>query len=157
MTEQETRRQIWIGTWRSKGHAPEDGDYVYWLREYPGLLARGLEIGYRSPNPDSDYAMDRLMGWQATGADVPPFGPYANPPTPYHFGPAFPVTATDPPPVDGPPPVDPGSDPHVLAVMLAISARLDAIDAKLAQRAQSPPNYTGHLFGVTFRLTPEQS
>jgi len=50
------------------------GDYVYWRAEWPNLVARGVEIHV------DHYAWLRLIGWQAGGTDIPPYGPYAVPP-----------------------------------------------------------------------------
>lgn len=42
----------------------------YWRGVWPGLVARGEELGM------PDYAWKKLIGWQSTGGDKPHYGPY---------------------------------------------------------------------------------
>lgn len=63
----------------SADREPSEIDYTYWRAHLPELVARGQEIHIE------DYAWKRLIGWQAEGLDVPPYGPYAQPP---NLGPA---------------------------------------------------------------------
>lgn len=114
------KKIIWTCSWESTGHAPSDRDYEYWLAKWPELVARGQEIGI------PDYAERRLLGWQATGADAPKYGPYATPPSAVHEVPPFP---DEPPPVPAPPIVAPLPPPVDLAPVLA---RLDQLDHEVA-------------------------
>jgi len=103
LTDKQIRDQVWQASWMTQGRGPADGDYAYWVPKWPELEARGLELG------DPEYAFNRLLGKGATGADVPPFGAYANPPSAYRSVPPSPWADTPAPPRDPPP--DPPPDP----------------------------------------------
>ena len=107
LTDRQIRDQVWKASWMTQGRAPTDGDYNYWGARWPTLEARGLELG------DPEYAVNRLLGKGATGADVPPFGEYANPPSPYRSVPPSPWVDAAPPANDPPPssPPAPAVDP----------------------------------------------
>lgn len=124
MTDDQIRRQIWIDIWSSRGSAPNDTDYAYWIGKWPELVARGIELG----NPN--YADQRVLGMGAGGLDVPPFGPYAIPPTAAHYVPPYPGDAPTPVPTPLPLPDLPAIAPWVTPQQLAesearILARID--------------------------------
>lgn len=141
----------------SRGEAPTDIDYAYWIPLWPGLVARGVEIAH--PN----YAEDRVLGWQAGGADVARFGDYAVPPTPYHAVPPYPGDV-DPPAVD--PPYNPPAPGDWLTLEQQIGAlRIDVAHLMdvIGQLANTPPRpapvYTGtvqvpYLGSAAITLTP---
>ena len=101
LTDRQIRDQVWQASWKTQGRAPIDGDYAYWVSKWPELEARGLELG------DPEYATNRLLGKGATGADVPPFGAYANPPSAYRSVPPSPWVNSVDPPASSPPPSSP--------------------------------------------------
>lgn len=127
MTDDQIRRQIWIDIWSSRGSAPNEVDYTYWVGKWSELVARGIELG----NPN--YADQRVLGMGAGGADVPPFGPYATPPTAAHPVPPYPGDVSVPTPIpmplplpDFPPAIAPWVTPQQLAESEArILARID--------------------------------
>lgn len=129
MTEDQIRRILWRCIWMSRGEAPVDADYAYWIPMWPGLVARGVEINH--PN----YAEDRVLGWQAGGADVARFGDYANPPTPYHAVPPYPGDVV--PPVVVPPGPGPTASDVILAAFQLLEQKIDAVAA--AVQAITPP------------------
>jgi hypothetical protein len=125
LTDKQIRDQLWKASWMTQGRGPADGDYAYWVPKWAELEARGLELG------DPEYAFNRLLGKGATGADVPPFGAYANPPTSYRSVPpspwADPLTVVPPPnPSPDPPPNTDPSDGVAsgLAPLLAAVVRI---------------------------------
>ena len=105
LTDKQIRDQVWKASWMTQGRGPADGDYAYWVPKWPELEARGLELG------DPEYAFNRLLGKGATGADVPPFGAYANPPSAYRSVPPSPWADTPAPPPSGNPQPDPPPNP----------------------------------------------
>jgi len=122
--------------------APTEADWAYWRGVMPGLNARGLEIRYGGDDAAAGrrYAWDRLIGWQAGGADVPAFGPYANPP---NGGPAagwqtplIDVAGSTPDPVPVPPPVDPPPLALVLARLVVIEAKQDQLALQIDRNTQ---------------------
>jgi hypothetical protein len=100
---------------------PTDVDYNYWVPMWPGLEARGVEI--RHPH----YGWDRLIGWQAGGADKPHYGPFADPP---NQGPVngwltpFVDVEGSQAPAGDPPPTGPGTPPAVQTALDAITQQL---------------------------------
>jgi len=138
MTEDAIRRILWRCIWMSRGEAPVDADYAYWVPMWPGLVARGVEIGH--PN----YGEDRVLGWQAGGADVARFGAYADPPTAYHLVPPYPGDDSGPvilPPVVAPPIPLPTPVDVLLEAYKRIEGKLDAVLAAIA--AVKAPTYEG--------------
>ena len=140
-------RDLWTASWMSKGKPYTERDETAWRAYSAALLARGPEIRYRSqvfPELDAGraYRMDRMLGWQSGGEDIPPYGKWASPPTPFHDVPPFPGDAP-PEPVPVPPappgpPTPPAESVTDLATVLArMNARFDNLE-RLAERA-----YTG--------------
>lgn len=116
-TDAQRREVIRRAKLQAYGVEPNAADYTYWVPLYPGLQARGVEIHI------ANYAWLRLIGWQATGPDMPFYGPFADPPSallPFNV----PVT----PPVVVPPPV-PVSDP-VFLLLSTINTKLDRLLAR---------------------------
>jgi len=134
LTDKQIRDQVWKASWMTQGRGPADGDYAYWVPKWPELEARGLELG------DPEYAFNRLLGKGATGADVPPFGAYANPPSAYRSVPPSPWADTPPPPrpVDPPPDPPPNTDPPdgaasgLLQLLAAVERIVDGVEAMAA-------------------------
>lgn len=141
MTDDAIRRILWRCIWQARGSAPVDADYAYWVPMWPGLVARGVEINH--PN----YGEDRVLGWQAEGADAPTFGPFAHPPSLPHAVPPYPGDAAPP---DTPPDTVPPLPSSVDARLAAVEAQLQILngsfsaltDALVAIRA---PTYYGTL------------
>lgn len=113
---------LWTASWMSKGSAPTAGDETYWRDNSAGMLERGPQIGYRSkvfPEWDAGraYRIDRMLGWQSGGADIPPFGSWANPPAAFHDVPPFPGEASpeQPPATTELPP--PSVDPTLASIL----------------------------------------
>jgi hypothetical protein len=90
MTQDEMKVEIWNAAWATRGEAPTQKDYDYWLGLFPGLLARGDEIHFAGGG--LGYARERMLGWQSSGTDIPKYGKYAVPETPYHDVPPYPGT-----------------------------------------------------------------
>lgn len=87
LTPDQVARKLWAATWGSQNRAPVDADKAYWTTDFWNALdAHGDSMN--PPHPD--YAYDRAIGWQSTGADVPPYGPYAQPPTQLQPVPPYP-------------------------------------------------------------------
>lgn len=124
MTLDQKRAIINQSRLQAYGRPANAGDYEYWLSKYDELDARGAEIGIH------DYAWRRLIGWQATGADAPLHGPYADPPSallPYVEDTPVPTPTPGPSPVPVPSPVSTQVDLEpVLAVLAMINAKIDA-------------------------------
>jgi len=127
---------------------PTAVDWAYWRGIMPVLFARGLEVHYGGDDPGAAirYAWDRLIGWQAGGDDVPPYGPYANPP---NVGPAggWTTPLVDVGPIDPPvaPPVPPPA-PDVVTLVLTTLARLeDKVDALMVQQNQNTEGIHLHI------------
>jgi hypothetical protein len=99
-------------------------DYAYWTGKKRELYDRGVELSYRgtsnSPDFGFNYFWDKLIGWQATGADAPTFGPFANPPSPLRL-------LTRPAPTPAPAPA-PEPDPEQDTDPLSLAALIEAID-----------------------------
>lgn len=132
---------------------PSEGDLTYWHGKLPEMIARGIEIGI------PDYAWKRLIGWQAGGADVARYGPYANPPNPGPSGGwATPlVDVSDPVPAPGPVPVPP-MPPETGDPLTAVFAALGALHEEIAVlRAVQARGLTGTLWGYTIQLRPPQN
>ncbi len=165
MTTDQIRRLLWRWIYERQGDKPTDRDYVYWgVEEWGGLVDRGNQIGYRSPvdgySGGLAYARDRVYGWQATGVDIPPYGPWADPSTPQFKSkqffspvPAYPGDVVDPP-ID--PPVDPPVNPPTLPILDQFAAKLDAqtaaivsLAAVIAQvQAQLARGFTNRFIGA---------
>lgn len=130
-----------------------DGDLTYWRGKLPEMVARGIEIGI------PDYPWKRLIGWQAGGADVARYGPYANPPNPGPSGgwatPLIDVGVVDPAPVPQPgPPLPPDVPDHLAVVLAALGALHEDVAALRAVQARG---LTGTLWGYTIQLRPPQN
>lgn len=128
-------RDLWTASWMSKGSAPTAGDETYWRENSAGMLERGPQINHRSPvfpdwEPGRAYRMDRMLGWQSGGADVPPYGNWANPPTPFHTVAVFPGDAPAPEPTPEPLP-SPEPTPLPDLPLAAIVDRLEHIETFL--------------------------
>lgn len=137
MTAAEIDREIYVAKWQTEGADPNERDYVYWREKAQELIARGIEINFGGgADPGRAYMREKLIGWQATGADLPTYGPYAVPPSPFHA--VMQPVETQPPPVDNqPPPVPYGDLQNVLKALGEIKATLgtlattqDIIDAR---------------------------
>lgn len=83
MTKTEIDREIYVAKWQTEGRDPNGADWAYWREKAPEMIARGYELNYRSPTDPSitdagrAYFRERLIGWQAQGADLPSYGPYS--------------------------------------------------------------------------------
>lgn len=95
--------------WMAWGRPPTDSEMAYWTGKAQECIDRGIEIGV------PDYFERRILGWQAGGADVPPFGPYAVPPTAPHAVPS----------------VDPVTPPDALVDLVALKIAIDGLGAKV--------------------------
>jgi hypothetical protein len=109
------------------GAYPRDAnadDYAYWNGHKRELYDRGVELRFKgtcnSGDSGFDYFWDRLIGWQATGADAPTFGPFANPPSPLRL-----LTRPAPAPA---PVLVPEPDPEQDTDPLGPAALIAAID-----------------------------
>ena len=147
MTATEIRKAIWTAKWGAYATAPSAADYTYWEGKWPELEARGIELGM------PDYPQRRLLGWQATGADMASYGPYASPPSALHAVPAFPGDAQ----VTVPPAADP-----IAAALVDLRAQIATLTNVVTQLATRPaPLYVGEssnvpLFGtVRIVLRPD--
>lgn len=130
MTEDQIRRILWRCIWMSRGSAPVEADYAYWVPMWPGLIARGIEINH--PN----YGEDRVLGWQAEGADAARYGDYATPPTAYHTVPPYPGDTADPPIPDA------GPSPEMVMLSLVLK-RCDELEALIQAWHVAFPGYDG--------------
>lgn len=129
MTPAEIDREIYVAKWQTEGHDPDERDYAYWREKAPELIARGIEINFGGgADPGRAYMREKLIGWQATGADLPTYGPYAVPPAPFHALPAEP-TPVEPQPNNPPAPVY-GDIQDVLAVVNRIEVKLELLATK---------------------------
>lgn len=126
----------------SRDVLPASGDYSYWRGNWNTLISRGKELLYKGDPTGVYYAWDRIIGYQAGGPDVSPYGPFAQPPNNGPVGgwktPFFDITGTTQPPVD--PPVDPPPTNlgPVLALLVEMNAKLDTIglDVSALQTSQ---------------------
>lgn len=132
-------RDLWTASWMSKGKAYDQRDETGWRGYSQGMLDRGRELNYHSQvfpdlEPGRAYRMDRMLGWQSGGADVPPYGNWANPPTPFHTVAVFPGDALVAPEPPATPPTDqnpPFIEPtQVLALLQAMNGKLDTLLAR---------------------------
>lgn len=134
MTQDEVLRDLWTASWMSKGEPPNDKDKAQWWAYSPSLLERGPQINHRSPVfPDFDagraYQMDRMLGFRSGGADIPPYGLWASPQTPFFSPvPPYPGDAQQEPP----PPIQ---NPPVMTENGTLDDRLARIEALLAKVA----------------------
>src|SRR5262245_14558911 len=124
MSELENRRKLWRASWMSRGQAPDGGASAYWLPMWDELDRHGRD---EMRPPVDDYAFKRALGWQSEGADVPPYGDYAHPPTPYHEVPPFPDDVPRPSPSQ-PAPSTPGAGPADPVFDGDLERLLDACD-----------------------------
>lgn len=161
MTEDSIRRIVWRCIWMARGEAPVEGDYAYWVPLWPGLVARGVEINH--PN----YAEDRVLGWQAGGADVARFGPYSISMLPYHDVPPYPGDVV--PPVVDPPlnPPAPGDwlllEQQIAALRIDVGHLVDVITILANKPTPTPkaPLYEGSVSArwpigtIKITLTPQ--
>lgn len=122
-------RRLIIKATRICKHAyPTPEDFAYWERIFAECEAADGEAGI-------EYAYKRCLGWQAGGADIPPYGPYGhNPsapePPPYPEESDTPTTPQEPPTVPDVPPVTPAPSVDlapVLAALEGIASRLDTL------------------------------
>lgn len=144
MTTEQIRETVWTTIWQVYGHAPTAADYSYWVDQgkFQECLDRGIEIN------DPDYAVKRLQGWQSTGSDVPPYGPYANPPKPL-FGPVPPYPSSTVPngsgstiPPEGDPTPSQTGDPASQGILEALKGIQATLDLLIGRPA---PSYSASL------------
>ena len=130
---------IRAGITDSADREPEPLDYSYWRAEWPGLVARGVEINV------ADYAWKRLIGWQAGGADVARYGPFATPPNAGPPGgwvtPLVDVGLVDVVPV----PVLPDLPPSAALALARLEAQIEDVLAKLDQLAMRSDQNTDRI------------
>jgi hypothetical protein len=125
LTPEQVAQKLWAATWGSRNHAPTDADKAYWTPDFWNALDAHGENEMHPPH--LNYAYDRAIGWQSTGADVPPYGPYANPPS--ALMPVPPYPGTEPTPTPTPTPV-PTPEPVVpVSVLGDIVEQLAAVKA----------------------------
>lgn len=150
LTAEQVARKLWAAVWGSRNRPPNDSDKSYWTTDFWNALDKHGTEEMNPPHPD--YAYDRALGWQATGDDVPPFGPFAQPPTPLRPVPPYPGdTQPSPTPTPTPEPAPPtdtddGGLDGRLARMEAILAfistqgaeRLIALEGKVDRLLQQP-------------------
>lgn len=145
LTADQVARKLWAATWSTRNRAPNEQDKIYWNPQFWNDLDRhGLEE-MNPPHPN--YAYDRALGWQAMGSDVPPYGPYALPPTPLQPVPPYPGD-TQPIPEPNPPPISTENGTlddrlaRIEALLALVSAqgaeRLKIIDGKVETLLRSP-------------------
>lgn len=163
LTADQVARKRWAAFWGTRNRAPNEQDKIYWNTQFWNDLDRhGLEE-MNPPHPN--YAYDRALGWQAMGSDVPPFGPYAQPPTPLQPVPPYPGDEQPPPDPIPPPMTENGTLDDRLARIEALLAKavaqgteqLAAIRTQLD--AVQRMSYTGsgripYLGTTTFTLDP---
>lgn len=130
MTPTDIDREIYVAKWQTEGHDPDERDYAYWREKAPELIARGIEIHFGGgADPGRAYMREKLIGWQATGADLPTYGPYAVPPTPFHAVPSD-VPVPTPTPVPEPPAPVYGDIQDILQVVNRIEVQMQLLATK---------------------------
>lgn len=128
LTPEQVAQKLWAATWGSRNHAPTDADKAYWTPDFWNALDAHGENEMHPPH--LNYAYDRAIGWQSTGADVPPYGPYANPPSALMPVPPYPGTEPTPPTPTPTPAPAPTPEPVVpVSVLGDIVEQLAAVKA----------------------------
>lgn len=128
MTPTEIDREIYVAKWQTEGQDPNAADWYYWRGKAPELIARGIEINFGGgSDPGRAYMREKLIGWQATGADLPRYGPYAQPPTVFH---SVPDVAPPPAPEPKPDPVPAFDIQDVLVAIATIQELMGTLATK---------------------------
>lgn len=102
---EQLKQVIDADAWATQGHGASQADYDYWLSKMQGDNDSGfVTSGQMSA---MEYWHRRALGWQAGGADKPPYGPYSDDPSKAPPAGSTPAPAPAPAPAPTPAPSSP--------------------------------------------------